>query len=75
MPNQNTDAESALKKLGQRLRQGWAKMHPIPDQSLETVRNAVRDQWKQEQNVKREKKPTQAPPKTRHREPDEPDME
>ena len=50
-------------------------MHAIPDQSLETVRNAVREQWKQEQSVRRDKKPTQAPPKTRNREPDEPDRD
>ena len=41
------------------------------DQSLETVRTIVRQQW--EQQAKRTKKPS-APAKTRHRKPDEPDM-
>ena len=49
MPNQNTDAEAALQKLGHRLRLGWAKKHPIPDKSLESVKNTVREQWEQEQ--------------------------
>jgi hypothetical protein len=73
MPNQKTDAETALQKLGQRIRAGWAKQHPVPDQSLETVRTTVRQEWEQEQQAKRTKKPT-APTKTRHRKPDEPDL-
>ena len=74
MPNTNTDADAALKKLGQHVRLGWAKKHPISDKSLESVKNTVREQWEQEQTVKRGKKPTPSPPKTRHRGPDEPDI-
>jgi hypothetical protein len=74
MPNQKTDAETALQKLGQRVRAGWSKQHPVSDRSLETVRTTVRQDWEQEQQARRTKKSTPAPPKTRHRKPDEPDM-
>src|SRR5665213_698159 len=47
MPNQNTDAEAALQKLGHRVRLGWAKKHPVSDKSLESVKNTVREQWEQ----------------------------
>lgn len=63
MPNENTDAEAALQKLGHRLRLGWAKKHPISDRSLESVRNTTREQWEQEQAMKRESKPAPSPAK------------
>ena len=75
MPKPNTDAETALQKLGQRLRQGHAKQHPVSDQSLETVRGAVREQWEQEQQAEREKKPAPNVAKDRQRKPPEPDQE
>jgi hypothetical protein len=72
MPKQNPDAELALHKLGQRIRDGWAKKHPIPDKSLETVKNAVREQYEQEQDAKRN--PSVEPPNpTPEREPHEPE--
>ena len=73
MPNQKTNAEAALQKLGQRIRAGWSKEHPIADQSLETVRTTVRQDWEQEQTVKRGRKP--APAKDKSRKPEGPDME
>jgi len=73
MTNQKTDAEAALKKLGHRVHEGWAKKHPVPDQSIETVRTAVRHDWEQEQQARRTKKTSPAPPKTRHRGPEEPE--
>lgn len=75
MPDQNTDAEAALKKLGQRLRAGHAKQHPISEKSLETVRTTVREQWEQELVEKRESKPAPTPAKDKPRTPSEPDME
>ncbi len=48
MPNQPTQAETGLRQLGQRLRQEFAKSHPTPEKSLETVRGAVREQWARE---------------------------
>ena len=75
MPDQNTDAEAALQKLGHRVRLGWAKKHPIPDKSLESVKNTVREQWEQEQTIKRESKPTPSPTKDRKPKPPERDRE
>ena len=75
MPNQKTDAEAALQKLGHRLRLGWAKKHPVPDKSLESVKDTVREQWELEQQAKPKGKPSQAPAKTPQRKPPEPDRE
>ncbi len=51
MPREQQDAEAALRKLGQRVRAGYVKQHPISDQSLETVRTTVREQWEQERQA------------------------
>ena len=71
MPDQNTDAEAALQKLGHRVRLGWAKKLPVPDKSLEAVKNTVREQWEQEQVKERPSKP--APAKDKSRKPEEPE--
>lgn len=55
MPPEKNNAEAALKKLGQRVRAGWAKKHPISERSRQTVRTAVREVWEQEQKAKRER--------------------
>jgi len=73
MPNQNTDAEAALQKLGHRVRLGWAKKQPISDKSLESVKNTVREQWEQEQTASRASKPTPSPEKDRGPKPPEPE--
>jgi hypothetical protein len=45
-----------------------------PEQSLDTVKDAVREQYEQEQDAKRS--PSVEPPSpTKEREPDEPDQE
>jgi len=73
MPNQNTDAEAALQKLGHRVRLGWAKNHPIPDKSLESVKATVREQWEQEQTTSRTSKPAPSTDKDRGPKPPEPE--
>ena len=73
MQDQNTDAEAALQKLGQRLRLGWAKKHPIPDKSLDSVKATVREQWEQEQVTRRTDKPAPGPEKNRQPTPPEPE--
>ena len=73
MPDQNTDAEAALQKLGHRVRLGWAMKHPIPDKSLESVKATVREQWEQEQTASRASKPTPSPDKDRGPKPPEPE--
>ena len=74
MPKQNPDAELALHKLGQRIREGFAKKHPTPDKSLETVRDAVRAQYEQEQDAKRSPSVDPSTPR-QEREPEEPDRD
>jgi hypothetical protein len=72
MPEQSTDAAAKLKKLGERIRAGIAKRHPIADKSLDIVRQTVREEWQREQTAKRSKPPiTRA--KTRDRKPPEPE--
>ena len=75
MPDENTDAAAKLKKLGQRVRDGWAKQHPMPEQSRETVRQTVREEWEREQAAKRGKHiaPDATKPRTTPK-PPEPDQ-
>jgi len=73
MPKKSTDADAALQKLGQRLRAGIATQHP--EQNLETVRGAVRQQYEQEQAAERGKRPAPEAAKDRQRQPPEPDQE
>ena len=73
MPKQNTDPELALQKLGQRVRAGYAKEHPA--QSLDTVRDAVREQYELEQRTRRAAKSAPDAAKTKQRQPPEPDHE
>lgn len=48
MSNDNTKAEAKLRKLGERVRAGWAKLHPVSEKQLAAVRAAVRQEWEQE---------------------------
>jgi hypothetical protein len=73
MPEEHTDAEAKLKKLGERVRDGWAKRHPIPERSLETVRQTVREEWEREQAAKRGKRIAPNVTKDRDRKPPEPE--
>ena len=74
MPKITPDAEESLRKLGQRLREGWAKEHPVPAKSLQAVKEAVRDQWEQEQETKKVKEPEpDVPPPAPDREAEEPE--
>lgn len=75
MPNKNPDADAALQKLGERLREGHAKKHPVSEKSLETVKDTVREQYEQDQKAEREKKPAPDAAKDRQRQPPEPDQE
>ena len=75
MPKQNPDAELALHKLGQRIRDGFAKKHPTTDKSIQTVRDAVREQYEQEQEAEREKKPSPDAAREQVRQPPEPGRE
>lgn len=75
MPNEKPDAEAALRKLGQRIRQGFAERYPVQETCIEAVKNAVREQYEQEQIAEREIKPTPNVKKEKGRQPPEPDQE
>lgn len=75
MPDQNTDAESALRKLGQRLRQGWAKKHPTTEKTIDTIKDTVREQWEQEQQATRSQPLKPGPTKDQQKKPPEPEQE
>jgi hypothetical protein len=48
MPDQPIDKARKLQKLGERIRDGFAKEHPAPDRSVDTVRQAIRQEWEKE---------------------------
>ena len=75
MPNQTADDEAKLRKLGKRLREGFTKKHPVSEKSIETVRNAVREQWEKEQVAEPRKKPAPEVAKQPEQKPPEPDRE
>lgn len=57
MPHEQQDAEAALRKLGQRVRAGYTRQHPISEKSLETVRTTVREEWEEERKAEQQAKP------------------
>jgi hypothetical protein len=61
MPDKNLDAEKKLRQLGKRVRQGLAKLHPVTDQQMGRVREAVRQRWEQTQKSRAK---TQSPEAT-----------
>ena len=73
MPKKTPDPEAALQKLGERLRAGFAKEHPA--QHLDTVREAVRQQYAQEQKTQRATKPAPDAAKGKQRQLPEPEQE
>ncbi len=75
MPDQPIDKARKLQKLGERIRDGFAKEHPTPDKSLETVRQTVREQWEKDRAVKSQNPTAPAHSKDRSKEPPEPDVE
>ena len=74
MPDPNTDADAKLQKLGHRVREGLNQQYPPPERNLETVRQAIREEWEKEQKLKSEKlaEPEPEMTKDKEREPDEP---
>ncbi|MFM2169139.1 MAG: hypothetical protein RIS79_3510 [Verrucomicrobiota bacterium] len=73
MADQNTEAAAKLEKLGARLRQAVAAQHPTQERDIQTALGAVREQWEQEQEALRQKKP--APGKGPQREPEPPEAD
>jgi len=64
----------ALHEFSVRYRAALAKQHQTPEQSLDTVRDAVREQYEQEQDAKRSPtiEPSEPTPE-KEREPEEPE--
>ena len=64
----------ALHEFSVRYRAGFAKANPTPEQSIDTVKDAVREQYEQEMDAKRS--PSVEPPSpTPEREPEEPEQD
>ena len=47
MADDNTRAVRALRALARRVEHGLTKLHPVTEQQLAKVREAVRQQWEQ----------------------------
>ena len=62
----------ALHEFSVRYRAAYAQEHPILQQNLDTVTEAIRDQYEQEQDAKRGKM-IEPPTSEREREPEEPE--
>lgn len=62
----------ALHEFSVRYRAAYAQQHPILQQNLDTVTEAVRDQYEQEQDAKRGKT-IEPPTPEKEREPEEPE--
>lgn len=58
MPDDLSELEGDLAKLGKRLRQGWAKVHPVSDREKAAVTQVVREEWEKEQQVAQSQPPT-----------------
>jgi hypothetical protein len=52
MSDDPNKAAAKLRKLGERARAGWAKLHRVSEKHLAAVRAAVLQQWEQEQASK-----------------------
>jgi hypothetical protein len=62
----------ALHEFSVRYRAALAKQHPTTEQSLETVRGAVREQFEQER-AEQQSQPPEPPSQSNEREPDTPE--
>jgi len=69
MPKITPDAEESLRKLGERLRHGWATKHPASPASLQTMKDAVREQWEKERQTVQEE--TRSPDEPQEPSPDQ----
>jgi len=75
MPDQPIDKARKLQKLGERIRDGFAKENPTPDRSLDTVRQMIRQEWEKERASKPQSPTAPTPAKDREGKPEEPDRE
>lgn len=62
MATTQSEAEAALEKLGERYRGGIAAQNPMPANSRDTVKDAVRAEWEREQEAAKAKLAEPPPP-------------
>ena len=72
MPDEKSNAEDKLRKLGQRVREGWAKKHPTSEKQIQIIRGVIREDWEKEQKEKRLAATRRKPAKSKEAEPPEP---
>jgi hypothetical protein len=72
MPDHPIDNAKKLQKLGERIRDGFSKENPVPDKSLETVRQTIREQWEKDRQIKA--RPPPPPVRSKNRQPEDPDQ-
>ncbi len=54
MPGQNEETDpikAKLEKLAERVRRGWAKLHPVTEAQLAVVNRRLREKWQQEAKI------------------------
>ncbi len=56
MADHDADMEAKQKKFTDRVKQGWAILHPATEADREIVRQAVQEQWAKEQQAAQEAK-------------------
>jgi hypothetical protein len=72
MAEQSQKEQLALHEFSVRYRAALVKQHPTTEQSLDTVRDAVREQYEQERADQRSQ-PIEPPSQSKEREPDAPE--
>jgi len=61
MPGQNEETDpikAKLEKLAERVRRGWAKLHPVTKAQLAVVNRRLREKWQQEAKTRQAEKQT-----------------
>src|SRR5258708_1148150 len=48
----NSETEAQLRKLGERIREGWGKLPRVTEEQKDQVRKSVREQWEKEHSAK-----------------------
>ena len=52
MPEETSEeplgVEGRFENLSKRLRKGWAKLHPVSDKHLATVRQTITEDWRKD---------------------------
>jgi hypothetical protein len=52
MATGKSEFDRKLRELGDHIRRGWAKLHPMPDETKEKVLQEVDQQWEKERQAR-----------------------